>query len=264
VKLAEMDERTDLSGHTSRQTGQPGSRRRGRQVALLLVIGAAIAAVGCGVVSCGEDEPTTDATPTVTVKVTPTVQPSPAAEGETPETPATLEAEDDYAGWLTYTNDVYGYEFRYPSGAEVAETPIGGFRLPAEEYEAGVTFEDAYDLHTGKVCVTVSYEFGYINISAPPNEGFRYVICGRTGRAYEGPDREDSLLIDGTTYTAGGFEEQGPGETLNYHNETLILTLDDGTRIEYGAGPSETATFEDYLLIRDDLLRIVQSYHKLP
>jgi hypothetical protein len=127
-----------------------------------------------------------------------------------------------------------------------------------------VTFEDVYELYTGKVCITVGYELGYINISAPPNESFQYVICGRTGRAYEGPDREETLLIDGGTYTAGGFEEQGPGETLNYHNEMLVASLDDGTRIEYGAGPSETATFEDYLQIRDVVLKIVQSYSELP
>ena len=82
--------------------------------------------------------------------------------------------------------------------------------------------------------------------------------------AYEGRAREETLLIDGKTYSAGGWEEQGPGETLPYHNEMLLVTLDDGTRIEYGAMPIETATFEQYLEIRDNLVRIVQSYRKLP
>lgn len=260
-----MEERTGLSGHDSRETSQPERRRLRRNAPLLVIFGViVVGAVAAAAVSCGEDEQTTAATPTVTVQVTPTVQPSPTAEGETPETPATPEAEDEYAGWLTYTNDVYMYEFRYPPGAEITEAPLEAFGLPTEEFEAGVTFEDVYDLYTGKICVTVSYELGYVNISAPPNEGFRYVICGRTSRAYEGPDREEALLIDGGTYTASGFEEQGPGETLNYHNETLALTLEDGTRIEYGAAPSDTATFEDYLLIRDDLLKMVQSYRKLP
>ena len=270
MEVAEMEERTGLSGHDSRETSQPERRRLRRKVAVLLVFGVVVAAVGGGVVSCGEDEETA-ATPAVTVQVTPTVQPSPTAavppEETAPAEPTVApspEGEDEYAGWLTYTNDVYEYEFRYPPGAEVAEAPLEAFGLPTEEFEAGVTFEEVYDLYTGKICVSVSYELGYVNVSAPPNEGFQYVLCGRTSRAYEGPDREQTLLIDGGTYTASGFEEQGPGETLNYHNETLALTLEDGTRIEYGAAPSETATFEDYLLIRDDLLKIVQSYRKLP
>jgi hypothetical protein len=239
-----------------------------------LIILVMAAALTVGVTACGGDGG--EALDTPTVEVTPEL--TAGAEGETPETAVTPEAtapaeptvgpspegEDEYAGWLTYTNDVYGYEFKYPPGAEIAEAPMEAFGLPTEEFEAGVTFEDVYELYTGKVCITVGYELGYINISAPPNESFQYVICGRTGRAYEGPDREETLLIDGGTYTASGFEEQGPGETLNYHNEMLVASLDDGTRIEYGAGPSETATFEDYLQIRDVVLKIVQSYSELP
>ena len=273
-----MEERTGLSRHGSQETGHRERHRWQRKAALLVIFGVIVAgAAAGGVVSCGEDEDTA-ARPAVTVEVTPTVQPSPTAEGEAPETAATAEetapaeptvgpspeGEDEYAGWLTYTNDVYGYEFRYPPGAEITEATQGHFSLPTEEFEAGVTFEEVYDRYTGKVCVTVRYELGYINISAPPNESFRYVICGRTSRAYEGPDREETLLIDGGTYTAGGFEEQGPGETLNYHNEMLVVYLEDGTMIGYGAGSSDTATFEDYLLIRDVLLTIVQSYRRLP
>lgn len=271
-----MEEHAGLSGHCSHETGDLERRRLGRKAALLLIFGViVVGAVAGAAVSCGEDEETS-VPPAVTVEVAATVQPSAAAEGETPEMAVTAEGtaaaeptvvpspEDEYAGWLTYTNDVYGYEFRYPPGAEITEAPLEAFALPTEEFEAGVTFEEVYDLYTGKICVTVSHELGYVNISSPPNEGFRYVICGRTGRAYEGPDREETLLIDGGTYTARGFEEQGPGETLDYHNETLVVSLGDGTRIEYGAGPSEDAAFEDYLLIRHDLLRIVQSYRELP
>jgi len=273
-----MEERTGLSGHGSHETGHPESCSRRRKAALLVIFGVVVAGlVAGGVLSCGEDEDTA-ARPAVTVEVSPTVQPSPSPEVETPEAAVTPEVtaaaeptvgpspegEDEYSGWLTYTNDVYGYEFRYPPGAEIAQAPMEHFRLPREEFESGVTFEEVYDRYTGKVCVTVRYELGYIHISAPPNEGFRYVICGRTSRAYEGPDREETLLIEGRTYTARGFEEQGPGETLNYHNEMLTVSLEDGTRVEYGPGPSETATFEDYLQIRDVLLRIVQSYRELP
>jgi hypothetical protein len=41
--------------------------------------------------------------------------------------------------------------------------------------------------------------------------------------------------------------------------------LADGTMIEYGAVPNETATYEDYLqTTRDILLQIVTSYKQIP
>lgn len=208
----------------------------------------------------GEEAATATPSPAVAGTVTPQTTPSPEVT-PTPEATPMPRVGDEYEGWLTYTNDVYGYEFRYPPAATVTEASESAFHLSAEEAQEGVTFRDVYERYTGKICIHVDYELGYVNISAPPN---RYVICFRTGRAYEGPSREETLLIDGKTYTAQGFEEQGPGETLPYHNEMLRVELDDGTTIEYGPKPVETATFDDYLEIRDDLLKIVQSYRKLP
>jgi hypothetical protein len=195
------------------------------------------------------------ASPTPTPTSSPAaVLPSPTTEiAVTPETTTpvepTPEVADEYEGWLTYTNDGYAYEFRYPPEATVSE---------AEEDEFN------------RICFDVQYELGSVVITLPPNEDSPYILpCGRTSRAYEGPDREETLVIDGRMYTAQGFEERGPGETLIYHNETLVVFLNDGTRIEYGVGPAdeatlETATFEDYLRIRDQLLKIVQSYRRLP
>ena len=179
-----------------------------------------------------------------------------------PAVPTPTPTADPYAGWLTYTNDVYDYEFRYPREASVIEVEQNAFSLSPEEVSAGMTFEDKFLRYTGKICLTVTYNLGYVQISSPPNEGFAHVICGRTGRAYEGPNRSESLTVDGRSYTASGFEEQGPGETLNFHNETLVVTLDDGTRIEYGSRPDESATFADYLEMREEILRIVESFRK--
>lgn len=179
-----------------------------------------------------------------------------------PLVPTPTPTADPYAGWLTYTNDVYDYEFRYPREASIEEAELEAFSLSPEEVSAGVTFEDKFREYTGKICLTITHGLGYVQISAPPNSGFAHVICGRTGRAYEGPDRSETLTIDGGTYTASGFEEQGPGETLNYHNETLVVTLDYGTRIEYGSRADETATFADYFAIREEIIRIVESYRK--
>lgn len=192
----------------------------------------------------------------------------------TPAVEASSEGEDEQAGWLTYTSDVYRYEFAYPPEAEIAEAPKEAFSLPGEESQAGATVEDVYRSYTGQICVRVVYEFGYIAISAPPNqEGLPYVMCLRSGVGTCPPpdtgetefvDREETLLIEGRTYTAQGFEIQCPGKTLTDDGEMLRVSLEDGTTIEYGARPLETATFEDYQQIRDVLLKIIQSYRKLP
>ena len=170
---------------------------------------------------------------------------------------------DPYAGWLTYANDVYNYQFKYPSGATIEETTQDAFSLSPDEVSAGVTFEEKYDKYTGKICITLHHQLGYVQISAALNSNFAHVICGRTGRAYEGPDGSETLTIDGKTYTATGFEEKGPGETLNFHNETLVATLEDGTRIEYGSRPDESATYADYLKMRNEIIKIVESFKKI-
>jgi len=213
--------------------------------------------------ACEEGEEAAVATPSPATTVTATPPATPNGEATpTPKATPTPELEDEYEGWLTYTNDVYGYEIRYPPGATIREE--APYKMSPEEREQGVTFEDLRERYTAKICVGVDYDLGYVLFSASANNGFRYVNCGRTSRAFEGPSREETLLIEGETYTARGFEEQGPGETIDYHNEMLAVVLDDGTSIEYGAKPAETATFDDYLLIRDDLLKIVQSYRRLP
>lgn len=191
-------------------------------------------------------------------------RPEISPEVPTPTPPFPTPTPDPYEGWLTYTNDVYDYEFKYPPEASISEVEQSAFGLSPEEVEAGVTFEDKFREYTGKICITVTYNLGYVQISAPTNKGFAHVICGRTGRAYEGPDRSETLTIDGGIYTAEGFEEQGPSEALNFHNETLVVTLDDGIRSEYGSRPDETATFADYLEMREEIIRIVESYKKIP
>jgi len=46
--------------------------------------------------------------------------------------------------------------------------------------------------------------------------------------------------------------------------EEWLVRLDDGTKVRSGAMPVETATFDEYLEISDDLAKIVQSCRKVP
>ena len=189
---------------------------------------------------------------------------------ETEETTEETEGEetvDEYAGWSTYTNDVYDYEFKYPKDAVISEAKMSDFSLSGEDVKKGVTFQEVYDKYTGKICLFLTYQTGYINISAPVNEGFKYVLCGRTGvGACDTKEKSEELVIDGEKYTAEGFEEicqTSDSAPLASHNETMVVTLDDKTRIEYGSSSDPTKTFADYLKIRDEILKIVQSYKTL-
>jgi len=120
-----------------------------------------------------------------------------------------------------------------------------------------------------KLCVHIEHGLGYMYISAPPNEAFRYATCGRTGIGVgETVGRSEEVSIMGQTYTAGGYEFIGasrPCEALECHNETFVVVLEDGTRSEYGARPEPTASYKDYLMKgRDMLLQILASYEPVP
>lgn len=184
-----------------------------------------------------------------------------AEEEEDAKEDGDIEEKDELKEWETYINDVYGYEFNYPSEAEIIEADISSFGLSPEEVAQGLTFEDIYNEYTGKICVTIDYKLGYINISVPEN---KYVLCGRSGvGAYEVEEIEEEIIIEGQAYTAKGIEVKGPGETLAYHNEFLRIALEDGTKIEYGSRYDEEALYDDYLKIKDELIKIVESYRKI-
>ncbi len=144
---------------------------------------------------------------------------------------------------------------------------MGGF--PTDELPAGKTpseyMAELQALYGNTLCVGVRYGAGYVNISASANQEFRYAICGRTGVGVGTmTDKSNTLMIAGSMYTATGFEfvgEETPCDTLPCHNETLVLQLPDGTRIEYGAAPVEGVTYADYLATtRPVLVQIVTTF----
>ena len=119
------------------------------------------------------------------------------------------------------------------------------------------------------LCVVVQYGPGYINVSASANDGFRYSLCGRTGVGVGTmTDKTETIVIAGTPYTASGFEwmgEDDPCDTLPCHNETMVLTLPDATRIEYGSAPVAGVTFADYAATtRPVLLQILATFEPGP
>lgn len=187
----------------------------------------------------------------------------PAATEET-----SIETTVNEIGWLTFTNDSYGYQINYPPDAQVEWSGITGY--PTDEMPQGMDpgqyMEQLEQQYGEQLCVTIIYSLGYIHILPDWENSVKYNVCGRTGvGAGEMLDKSEVLTIDGETYTVDGFEWLGGGENLSMHNETMVVILNNGTRIEYGARPVEDASFEDYLLnTRPTLLTMVQSFSSLP
>lgn len=191
-----------------------------------------------------------------------------APSGAIPPSPDVGEPD---TGWLTYENARYGYRFQYPPTAEIEEVGPQGYPtdengLPLGGLPDGVTvetyFEYLQETYGNNLCVGVRYSLGYIYISAAENQEYRYALCGRTGVGVaEIIQQEEEIIVDGMTVTASGMEVKGPGESLNDHNETMVVHLPDGTRIEYGAAPRADATYEDYLMkTRATLLQILETF----
>jgi putative hemolysin len=222
----------------------------------------------CKPTSAGAAETTAAETQDAETVAQPTLVPSPTVEAEQPaSTPPSDRPDDQDEGWLVYTNDVYGYRLSYPPSTTITERGPLGF--PTDELPEGMSVDDyiaqLQEMYTDKLCVRIQYELGYINITAPPNADGKYGPCGRTGVAYEIIDRSETVVVGGQSYLAKGLEETGPGETLNYHNETLWIRLADGTQIEYGAAHTETATYEDYLeTTKKVLLQMLGSFQQIP
>ncbi|MGI0015704.1 MAG: hypothetical protein ACREBU_19995, partial [Nitrososphaera sp.] len=193
----------------------------------------------------------------------PTSSPAPTPNVATPTAKPYITPDGE---WSVYVNDVYGYRVRYPAAATLTERGVESF--PTKELPTGMTADEYLNQlqvrYGHKLCVSIHYQLGYVNISAPPNRYGRYAYCGRTGIGdYGAVNKSETVTIEGQTYTAEGWEVIGPAQTLAYHNEFFRITLADGTEIEYGALPDETATYTDYLKMKDTLLQIVISYTKI-
>ncbi len=171
--------------------------------------------------------------------------------------------EIEITNWQAYVNQMYQYKFFYPKEAIVSQADKAAFGLSQENKQKGLTIDQLFSDYTGLICLKITDKLGYIFISASANKNFGLVTCGRTGAGYQIKDKQEQVAINDKKFTATGFEEVGPGQTLNFHNETLVVNLDDGTRIEYGALPDDQATFSDYQKIKPELLKILKTYQPI-
>jgi len=222
--------------------------------------------------SAGSPIPSSTLPPTVPTKIaasatpaemdTSTPSPIPAANVVSPTPSPNLTPESEFS---IYVNDVFGYRLTIPAQATIMEGGVVTF--PDNELPAGMTNEEYENQlrakYPGKLCVGVRYKLGSILISAPPNLYSRYAPCATTGIGdYEVITRTETITVEGRSYAAAGWEFKGQDETLAHHGEFFRVTLTDGTEIEYGSWPEETATYAEYLTMKNDLLRIVTSYAK--
>ena len=203
--------------------------------------------------SCSGDG---DETPTPSVVETPT---------NTPQIPIATETEQ--AGlpeeWDVFTNEVYGYRFFHPTSASISSTGVQG--VVAREVPEGLSTEEymaqLQELLGDKLCVRVDFQQGYIQISAPPNEGGRYVICGISGLGVgEVIEKSEEVMMGETTVLFRGFEFISDEDTSDMHFEMLQYELEDRTRIEFGSQAETTASYEEYLATtKETLLQIIAS-----
>lgn len=180
----------------------------------------------------------------------------------------TQETFDPTEGWLVFTSSRYGYQIKYPEGAEI--NLIGPMGFSTDALPDGMTPEEYLDAlnkeYTNQLCVEIKYSLGFVYISAPPNNmGDPLVLCGVSGYGVgELKDQVRNVEVGGRVYVASGTEYIGSspaGETLDRHSDTFRIDLEDGTRIIYGATPRYDATYQDYLMkTRDTLEQIIGTF----
>lgn len=164
-------------------------------------------------------------------------------EGNSTTSSTTASSTVNTSSWKTYSNQKYNIHFKYPAEATIKE----------DDFTNDPTFED--------FCVTVNYKVTYVSIQTKATN-----LCHRTGIAYEGVKRNETLTLSDKQYQAKGYEEQGPGDTIDVHDETLSFTGPRGLEVEYGthdpnisSEPSQYTFTGDYQKARPTMIAILQT-----
>jgi len=178
-------------------------------------------------------------------------------------------AEDPTADWLTYTSEKYGYEIKYPKEASIYTTTKELFGIPTDkdgvpldnELKQFNTFDQKieylYQKYGEDICLIIHYKGGRVVISSPANNNPRYVICGSTGIGVDTVEVEQEIVVDGKKYLASGRKADISTETPH---EFFVIHLEGGTKIEFGSNFDSNYTFNEYLSVKDELIKILKTY----
>ncbi len=128
-----------------------------------------------------------------------------------------------------FKNTVAGYQISYPASAVLTDD------------------DDS--------CVVIEHHQGYVKIASKDatSSCLRSVTGAKTAKT-------EKITVAGKEYTATGFTKKGATDKLSVHNETLVITLSNGVKIEYGSSMDANYTYADYDKIREAILTIVKSY----
>jgi len=166
-------------------------------------------------------------------------------------------------GWLTYHNDMLGYEFDYPGEALLSTNGVTGY--PTEELPPGVEpgqyFATLEATYTEALCVGVTYGTAYLYIGAPDDLGGRYATpCGLSGvGAYDLEDAEEPVTIGSDLLTATGSRVYSV-EDHTFLYEFLFTRLSD-FRFNYGGDWTQAGTtYDAYLLDKAVILQVLESW----
>jgi hypothetical protein len=183
-------------------------------------------------------------------------EPAPAAVEPTPG-PTTP------PGWLTYRNQMLGYEFDYPPEATLITVGVTGF--PTDELPPGVeageyiaTLEATY---TEALCAGIEFGTAYLYVGAPDALGGQYSTpCGISGvGTYDLRRTEEVILIGSEAVTATGDQvyRRGGGAFLA---EILFARLRD-FRFNYGGDWNKPSlTHDDYLVDKAVIEQVLASW----
>jgi len=130
------------------------------------------------------------------------------------------------------------------------KNPVAGYQI---SYPKTAVLTDDDDS-----CVIITHHQGYVKIASKEATSgcLRSVTGSKTAKT-------EKIKIEEKEYTASGFTKKGSTDKLSVHNETLVVTLPSGVKIEYGSSTETNYTFADYDKIREDVVTIVKSYKSL-